>query len=876
MSLEVEIEKPNSRRVPDTVRRRAQFSCDRCKLRRIRCVRLNKADACESCEESKSSCKSTIPRKARFSTSSDGLNNSRYQALDALVKGIFPDEDCDDIQTLFRLGLQNNIVMPGAVVSDSGVQFHNGRQHSQAIDGLQTNPAAAATHPSGSSAQACPETNNTQTSLSAALAELQPWPLHVDLAVQGAVNLLEEETCIPAPHGVQHYVGPASSFEFANAIRRLVTLRSELIEDTRKRQDRKSRLRAEFTNLRTSIALEPRIQTHPASIVQEPTTSPHVQGGPAPSLPHDSPASSRYGDTMSRASIFNLASVRAQMPSRQLADRLIKTFFEKVHPSYALFHRGTFYTQYESIWQRHGSPQYELDPGYICSLLMVYVFGALLLEHEGLEWAAELQRKYLRMVRECFHNLALSASLTNVQSLLLLQLYEHNAGERNTSWILLGQAARMAIALGMHREGTSHNFDVIERNARKLVWFTLYSFEQYASLTLGRPSTIKALEANVKLPEEAMVDGNDHPPDYFAHASILLDITSKVRQFATASSPHCFNSQFLNSMLDNKATIMQDLDAWFQRLPRHLSAEWSFSRPQHLRTVLLLHINYHYLVSVLTRPYLLCKVDHDIRMQAITSPSNLLHPIAEITKQAEQCITSSIAVADLLQRLSTESLLEGSCWIDFFYSYHAMLVLCLDFLGHPHRSPEDWTARDREISDSVSTLIEMRQIHQLSPTSRILTKVSLQFANIVGLANDRGTSRASRAASVHIPGTQTHDDANPVSGISNNASQQNQQQYRQPGSLTSQDINTQHTESADLANLWQYPGVFMPFAEPISGISQFNDDNVFWDFFNVGGIDSTENSNPAAGHGSFTDPSRGYGGYGYGAGYGGGTGGWHG
>lgn len=803
-----------TRRVADSDRRRALVSCDRCKTRRIRCARINQTETCEACRTSNVVCNSTSPRKRAFSAGND-TNDRRRKALDALVRGMFPNEDCDDVSTLVRLGIQRNIAMPDPD-QPSTASHTAGSIQSQTPDGMHSAIAVPSRNTGASPLQSYAETASSVTQIpeSSVLADV-PWPYNIDPVVQGAVTDLREETCIRAPHGVAHYVGPASSFEFANTVRRLVALRSELCHDSDSRHDQRSNLRAEFTNLQTSIALEPRIRTHPASSVRESNTDGYATHSSSTLPGNQKQVNGDKGDIQPHCTCTP-NSLRTQMPTRELAERLIKAFFDRLHPNYPLFHRGTFHTQFETIWQRSSSLSTDHDPGWLCSLLMVYVFGAQLLEHEGLEDATRIQRRLLRLVRERFDRLALTANLANVQALLLLQLYEHNAGERNTSWILLGQAARMAIALGMHREGTVHNFDVIERNTRKMIWFTLYSFEQYASLALGRPSAIKALEVNIRLPDEAMTDGYDHPPDYFTHASRLVELTSKVRHFATASSPNCFNDQFLVSMLDSVAIINQELRNWCQCLPQHLRPEWSHSRTQHLRAVLLLHINYHYIVSVLNRPYLLCKADHDIKQRSLLSPNAAAASTAgpEIARLAQLCVTSSIHVAEMLHRLASASLLEGSGWIDFFYLYHAMLAMCLEFLGRPHQSAEDWTDQDHEISANVSMLLEMRQTHRLAPTFHILSKVAIQFAHIVGLARDYGPSRAD---SERLPGTQAVD--------------------KLPYGQESNDITH---PSGSVAT--RQPDVFMPFAEPISGISQFTDNNVYWDFFNVNGVDPMDTS----------------------------------
>ena len=176
-------------------------------------------------------------------------------------------------------------------------------------------------------------------------------------------------------------------------------------------------------------------------------------------------------------------------------------------------------------------------------------------------------------------------------------------------------------------------------------------------------------------------------------------------------------------------------------------------------------------------------------------------------------------IANMLQRLSSESLLEGLCWTDFFYLYHAMLALSLEFLGRPRLSATDeWTSRERAISANVSFMIEMCQTHQLGPTYQILCQVAIQLAYIVGLAGYEGTSRDE---SEHIQGKAIlQEDLSAGTGATSVTIPNN----------TASATMTQHE-------------VFMPYAEPLSGFTQFNNNSdAFWDFFNVNLVDPMDTS----------------------------------
>ncbi|KAI9053224.1 hypothetical protein LZ554_002191 [Drepanopeziza brunnea f. sp. 'monogermtubi'] len=108
------IKKTGKARIPDHLRRRALVSCDRCKKRRIRCLRSSASDAnepCQSCLEVGVGCESTLPRKTRIYGSVETLS-ARYRVLDTLIKGLFPDRDTNSIETLNAIAEAHEIQLP--------------------------------------------------------------------------------------------------------------------------------------------------------------------------------------------------------------------------------------------------------------------------------------------------------------------------------------------------------------------------------------------------------------------------------------------------------------------------------------------------------------------------------------------------------------------------------------------------------------------------------------------------------------------------------------------------------------------------------------------------------------------------------------------
>ncbi|KAL1980078.1 hypothetical protein VTN96DRAFT_4667 [Rasamsonia emersonii] len=684
--------KQGKRRVPDSLRRRTLVSCDRCKIRRIRCLRANEHETCASCVSCGVKCESTLPRKQRVYGSVERFS-LRYRALDALVRGLFPDDDTDDIDTLFRLAKDRGIPMPPA------------DDQTPAPDAFSHSPA--------------------QTP--------------ADDRSDGLASEVFGERLIPAPHGVSHYVGPVSSFDFATTIRQLVAKCNGISSGVRPRDGQRSKLEAEIANAKGGRALESRIRGRAAMFAG----GRHTSGV-------DYPSSSRQRGQYSTS---DPPPLRDMLPPKNVSDELVRAFFDHVHPNYTLFHRGTFQLRYEALWQPDSSQAPEPEPGWVCSLFMMLVLGAETLGQDGSDEATSIQSRYVKMVRERFEQLAFTASLANVQALLLLQLYEHNSGERNAAWMILGLAARMAIALGMHREGVNEGFDPIERNTRRMVWWTLYMFEQKISIILGRPPCIDPMEVNVRLPDEAVLDGGDFPPDCHAHALALIQIGPRVKRLASALSPKYTSEDALLATCAKAGHMLQELNAWKSRLPQHLTPNWHPMIPRHRRAVLMMHIYYHYLESIVTRPYLLCRVNRDIERQLQTGPPTLTAVSPKIDKLAQACRSSAKVALDHLHQLSMFGQLEGVAWMDFYYVYHAMMVLSLDFLGRPRDSAD--SAEDVAHKERLSTMVELARRSKLAPTYKILSRVATDLALIVGVeVEDASEKQEATSADVKpIPST---------------------------------------------------------------------------------------------------------------------------
>jgi proline utilization trans-activator len=692
-------------------------SCDRCKKRRIRCSRSSGTDAqeaCQSCLEAGVNCESTLPRKTRIYGSVETLS-VRYRVLDALIKGLYPHKDTNNLETLYAIAEAHDIALPTF-------------DEQTVAEEVFSQPPK----PSGSSPQQSTGSVGSPSTTAKEAESSTPGS-----SSERKSSVVVEEKLVPMPQGPSHYIGPSSSFGFVLTVRNMVAEFNAALKGVQS-DDERSKISSDFAASNWSKALEPIVKEESDESSEDNTDG--RLGDPmhpgriplrrprAPSLFPGSVDSTALNNRLKKTTVLSL------LPNKEVTDTFIEAYFENVHPNYLLFHRPTFQQRYEAMWLQPHILMRDIETGWICTIFMMLVFGAQALEDRDAQQSAQIQRHYLNLVQTRMHQLISATTLIDVQALLLLQLYQHNCTERNSAFMLLGCASRMAMALGMHREGTSGGFDDMEREVRKRVWWTAYMFEQTQCAILGRPCAIDDTEVNVTFPDEVTLDGGiSVPPGYIEYSVRLAKLLSEVRRKIYAS-PSCPTQQGESPNLGVAVQFLLDLDSWHNGLPHSLRLEYPSHLPKYRRAVMLLHIQFYHTQSLVTRPFILRKVGVQLARKLGRHVRSQDLDKEELTL-SHACGTFSRKATHLLQELIINGMFDGVAWTDAYYIYHSVFILAFDFLARPWDetdTPED-VARKKAVREIMTSL----QPIKLCPTFNVLTQVALQLAKIVGIFDVR-------------------------------------------------------------------------------------------------------------------------------------------
>lgn len=710
-------------------RKRALVSCDRCKLRRARCMREHPEEPCADCKASGVQCESKLPRKQRVYGSVETLS-LRYRALESLVKGLFPQENTQNVHVLFKIAAARHIQMPAPDDYTPADIFSNGEnQQPQAPlqDDQHSRPSTSSkgVQPQNSASHSAREAVH-HVNTSTALFSRGP---HTRSSSESQKPTRYTEDLLPTRDGVYHYFGPSSSFRLATTIRMLVvryrvitgvslpqfpasfpaqfdpqcgperlTHRSNIIPSDEKylctlrdesNQDRSGRKRSRTQMEQTGHQWE------------------HREGSPNPDI---------IGDLL---------------PSRSLADALVGAYFDHIHVYLPLFHRSMFQFRLEATYSRKTERLKDCaDIGWLVALALVFSFGCEQLQEHDPEQAYKLRLKYVGFAKGYLRQLLLNTSLVNVQALVLLNMHYHTMGQKSSSWLLIGLAARMAITMGLHRDGPNLDYDSIERNTRRQVFWSIYTFEKIMCSIMGRPTVIDDSELAMQVPDAPMLEQNTMSAEFMTTMFRLIRMSYSIRQRAYFDG---VSAEERSPSLGVAERLLHECDAVFASIPTPLTLAFGPGPPDQRARILLLHIYYFYTRCIVSRGFLIQKVERNICYLESRAPP----PIEEWQRtlmMSEDCVDSAHQSLNCIMAGAHLGMM-GYSWLDLFFVFYSVLIVCADFLARPKQQFD--SAKDAERKETVRAVLGyVKGMRKPAPTYKILSQIAIQFASITGVTDE--------------------------------------------------------------------------------------------------------------------------------------------
>lgn len=379
------------------------------------------------------------------------------------------------------------------------------------------------------------------------------------------------------------------------------------------------------------------------------------------------------------------------------------------------------------------------------------------------KWSADM----IKLVESNLVELMDQPSVTAAQTCILLGSHHVYHGRPNLSFSLLGATIKMAQSIGLQRQCLRGEPEDIEE--RKRVWWTIYTWDRFASITYGRPLGINDKDCNLEMPSDVLENPQFVSPgpqdeeicystyqrelnQLYLIASPALEAIFGSRTFRT-SEQLAGDSYFA---LVKHAT--KKMEQWRLSLPTHLSLDLkkdflpdgqASSRAYALQS-LSLQLTYDNILIVLHRPLLARQVHHLSTMNKlstaeIAADSPTYHSVTSAhsaghygsyfdTAFSDTRVTSSelwmdaavrtskITELPVLVRLATESHLVAFLAINLF---HAAIVLAVLALSEPLSD----TAQ--EVKRTITRIFRVQDL--IGKRSALSKQSTIVLKNVVAL-----------------------------------------------------------------------------------------------------------------------------------------------
>jgi Fungal specific transcription factor domain len=355
--------------------------------------------------------------------------------------------------------------------------------------------------------------------------------------------------------------------------------------------------------------------------------------------------------------------------------------------------------------------------------------------------------------------------LTSIQTVAIMILFLQSTANLSTCYGYIGIALRACCRLGLHRNITA-NFNAIEIEERKRLFWLVRKMDAYVGAMLGLPQMLGDEDIDQDLPAEVDDDYifeyglRPMPSTEFslmkatnAHTKLTDILRKVVRYIYPIKGLGDVHSGESYSISQNRLRELEcDLQQWMDDLPMELrpsensSAElsrWvdpftSSDAANINRVQQLLRMSYAHVQMMMYRPFI----------HYVSQP----YSAGKVDKRSFACAAACVSVARNIVHITTEmkkrGLLVGAYWFVMYTTYFAILSLIFFVL----EDPESPTCKDilkdaMEGKDTLASLAKRSLAADRCTASLtvclILIAARAAYADMYGRASSRAFPRSS-------------------------------------------------------------------------------------------------------------------------------------
>ncbi|OHW94686.1 C6 transcription factor [Colletotrichum incanum] len=390
----------------------------------------------------------------------------------------------------------------------------------------------------------------------------------------------------------------------------------------------------------------------------------HLGQHESPEVPLNVDAQAFKLDWPSSRNITPQATV--DIPSLDYALYLTNTVKFHLGQTYHLFDEESFMTGLYDFY-KHGpriEPTADARLWYIQFLLIMAFGKALLVPGDPTQTipGSILVTRALELLPDV-HGLYQDPVLS-VEILCCLALYLQSVDHRNSAYTYIGQAFRIALTQGLHREPLQGLLNDSEANRLRCIWWTLYILDRKLSSLMGAPNSIQDNDITVQLPR------SDPPVQKYKALGIHVVLSRLLAK--VLNTVYGVDGKLDPSFLKSVQEVLRDMARLAPQLTAGFEFKFNNSEPAS-RVSATLNLCYHQCVVLATRPLLMCLLQNVLARHG-TANRGLASPIKALLKTSSESASKSLLILSTLQ---SQHLLESFLPFDLEQTFSAGVVLTL-------------------------------------------------------------------------------------------------------------------------------------------------------------------------------------------------------
>ncbi|KAJ5975047.1 hypothetical protein N7481_008754 [Penicillium waksmanii] len=297
------------------------------------------------------------------------------------------------------------------------------------------------------------------------------------------------------------------------------------------------------------------------------------------------------------ATLYKLRDSTLEWPGLPQARLLIQIVVNQVSRVYHLFLRKSTIQELEDVYRKGSFDDPILKTKFFALFAMGEVYSAR--SNTKLECGVPGAPYYVNAMT-LIPILPERPSMTVIESLLILSLYSYFLNRRHSAFLLVGNAMRLGLTLGLNHDIPECNCpDPVERQHRIRLWWAIYVFDRMYGSKTGWPIQIADDDIHVEMPSKLACDLHE---EQFSDTEFLLASIQLARITGQTIEKVYSRKKQPDSFLQREQKLLISLKEWSQNLPPHLRLNRNSHAPNN---VVSLHLQFNQCIMLATRPILL-------------------------------------------------------------------------------------------------------------------------------------------------------------------------------------------------------------------------------------------------------------------------------